>query len=98
MTDERFYLQRMGAEHGPYTVNDLQVMARSGELKSNSLLKREGGNVFLASELPGVFSRREWIVALSTRAFIFAMIRAGRPAAAWAASRAISLLIRRWRL
>ena len=70
MTDERFYLQRMGAEHGPYTVNDLQVMARSGELKSNSLLKREGGNVFLASELPGVFSRREWIVALLLSIFL----------------------------
>ena len=70
MADERFFLYRMGTEQGPHSLLDLQAMARSGDLKCNTLVIREGGNLFPATELPGVFSRKEWIVALLLSIFL----------------------------
>ena len=70
MTDARYFIQRMGAEQGPFAVADLQAMARSGALRANVLVKQEGGAWFLASDLPGVFSERDWLVALLLSIFL----------------------------
>lgn len=59
-----FTIQRLGVEEGPYSYGDLQIYARSGLLKAETLVRRSGGNWFLAKELPGVFSEKSWLVAI----------------------------------
>lgn len=70
MADERFFIQRMGAEQGPFTRTDLQSMALRGTLKGSTLIRMEGGNWFPASELPDLFSDKDWLVALLLSIFL----------------------------
>lgn len=68
---DRFYIQRMGAEDGPHSFLDLQTMARSGIVKPDTMARREsGGTWFRITEIPGLFSEKEWIVALLLSIFI----------------------------
>jgi hypothetical protein len=70
MTDEQFYIQRTGIEHGPYTVAELQTMAAKGDLRGSTLLRRENNLWFPASEMPDLFSDKEWLVALLLSVFL----------------------------
>ena len=65
-----FYLQRMGREEGPYTYTDLQAMVRAGQIQGRTLLRRDGGSWFNADEAPGLFSTRDWMVALLLSVFL----------------------------
>jgi hypothetical protein len=70
MTDERFQLQRMGTEQGPFTRLDLQGMAARGDLKPGSLVRLEGGTWFPVSDLAGLFSDKDWLAALLLSIFL----------------------------
>lgn len=70
MADERLFIQRMGAEQGPFTRMDLQSMALRGTLKGGTLLRLENGSWFPASELPDLFSDKDWLVALLLSIFL----------------------------
>lgn len=71
MINERFFLQRFGGEDGPYGFQDLQMMVRTGQVKGDTMLRKEsGGYWFPAKELPGLFSDKEWLVALLLSIFI----------------------------
>ena len=61
---DTFMVQRMGAEEGPYSLADLQAQVRSGSVKYNTLIRRGTSNWFNATEVPGLFSEKEWLVAL----------------------------------
>jgi hypothetical protein len=67
-----FVVQRMGSEEGPYSLEDLATQARAGVLKSNTMVKRADGTGawFLASELPGVFSDKDWLATLLISFFV----------------------------
>ncbi|HJU83394.1 MAG TPA: NINE protein [Holophagaceae bacterium] len=65
-----FFIQRMGKEEGPFTLLDLQAMGRSGSVKATTLVRREGTGWFNASEVPGLFSTRDWLVALLLSIFL----------------------------
>jgi hypothetical protein len=67
-----FIVQRMGVEEGPYSGSDLQMMARSGALKSNMMVRRADGSSgwFAAGEVPGVFSEKEWMTTLLISFFL----------------------------
>jgi hypothetical protein len=68
---EQFFLHSMGQEVGPYTWADLQMMAASGSLKADALVRRSaGGGWFQAKEVPGVFSDKEWLVTLLLSVFL----------------------------
>ncbi len=70
---DRFIVQRLGAEDGPYSAADLQAQVLAGSVKSDTMLRRadvEGGSWFRAAEVPGLFSEKEWIVALLLSAFL----------------------------
>ena len=71
-TTDAFLVQRMGTEEGPYSLQDLATQARAGVLKSNTMVKRAdgSGSWFLASELPGVFSDKEWLATLLISFFV----------------------------
>ncbi len=44
MTQETYDLQRFGQEQGPLQLMELQMMARSGQIKASTLVRREGGS------------------------------------------------------
>lgn len=70
-SDDRFMVQRMGSEDGPFTAAELEAQVRAGSIKSDTMLRRaDGGNWFRAPEVPGLFSEKEWIVALLLSAFL----------------------------
>ena len=62
---ESFYIFHMGAEVGPYPYLQMQQMAVAAQLKPDAQVRRaSGGQWFPAREVPGVFSDKEWVVAL----------------------------------
>jgi hypothetical protein len=70
---DRFMIQRMGADEGPYTVADLQAQVKADYIKYDTPVKRadvEGAAWFRAGEVPGLFSDKEWIVAVLLSAFL----------------------------
>jgi hypothetical protein len=72
ITTDAFVVQRMGSEEGPYSLQDLKTQARAGVLKSNTMVKKAdgSGSWFLASELPGVFSDKDWLTTLLISFFV----------------------------
>ncbi len=70
-TDETFFLHSMGQDVGPYGWNDLRVMAIAEQLRADTPMRRaSGGGWFQAKDVPGVFSDKEWLVALLLSAFL----------------------------
>ena len=69
---QTYVVQRMGSEDGPFTPVELQAQARSGMLKSTSLLKRSDGTGtwFQAAEVPGVFSDKDWLTTVLLSLFV----------------------------
>ena len=70
---DRFLIQRMGAEEGPYSLTDLQQMVQVGSVKFDTPIRRadvEGATWFRAAEVPNLFSDKEWLVALLLSAFL----------------------------
>ncbi len=59
-----YFRQRMGEDDGPYTAQELGMLAQSGQLTGESMVRQADGEWFPASEIPGLFSSREWLVAL----------------------------------
>jgi hypothetical protein len=70
--NDMFMVQRMGEEQGPYSVADLQAQVRSGDLRSDSMVRRSSadGAWFRATEIPGLYSDKEWIVTLLISFFV----------------------------
>ena len=67
---DQFYLQQLGQESGPYRYVDLQAMAMNKALKADAPIRRVDTNWFPAAQLPGLFSEKEWLVALLLSIFI----------------------------
>ena len=65
--NDTFFVQRMGTEQGPYTVADLQAQVKSGELRSDSMVRLSSApeaQWFRATEVPGLYSDKEWLVTV----------------------------------
>lgn len=67
---DQFFVQQMGAESGPYRYVDLQVMAMTGNLKADQPVRRVDTGYYPASQMPGLFSDKEWLVALLLSVFL----------------------------
>ena len=68
---DRYFLNVMGQDHGPYTVTDLAGMAVNGQLKGDTPVRADGQqNWFPANQVPGLFSHREWLVTLLLSIFV----------------------------
>lgn len=60
-----YYISSMGQDHGPYAVQQLAAMANSGTLRSDVMVRdAAGGGYFPAAQVPGLYSSRDWTVAL----------------------------------
>lgn len=68
---ERYHLNVMGQDYGPYNLTQLAGMAVSGQLKGDSPVRAEGQQTwFPASQVPGLFSSREWMTTLLLSIFV----------------------------
>jgi TM2 domain/GYF domain 2 len=67
---DQFYVQQMGQEFGPYRYGDLQMMAMNNQLKADQPVRRVDTAWFPAAQVPGLFSDREWLVALLLSIFL----------------------------
>jgi TM2 domain/GYF domain 2 len=70
---DRFMIQRMGAEEGPFTLPELQQQVLAGSIKYDTPVRRadvDGAAFFRASEVPGLFSDKEWLAALLLSGFL----------------------------
>ncbi|WP_082817054.1 NINE protein [Janibacter terrae] len=67
----RYHLNVMGQEYGPYGLQELLGMAQGGQLKGDSPVRAEGQQSwFPASQVPGLFSSREWMTTLLLSIFV----------------------------
>jgi hypothetical protein len=69
-SQDSFMVQRMGNEEGPYTFMDLQMQLRAGLIKANTLVRKGSSNAFHASEIPGLFSEKDWITTVLLSFFV----------------------------
>ncbi|MBS1785564.1 MAG: NINE protein [Acidobacteria bacterium] len=60
----------MGREEGPYGLGELQAMVRADQISGRTLVRREGGSWFNADEIPGLISRKDWVIALLLSVFL----------------------------
>lgn len=68
---DRFLVQRMGEEQGPYGLAELQAQVASGDLKADSMIRRvEGENWFRAVEVPGLYSDKDWLTTVLISFFV----------------------------
>jgi TM2 domain/GYF domain 2 len=69
---DSFFIQRMGAEEGPYSVMDLQMQAKAKAIRSNAMVRRADGTGqwFPVSEIPGVFSDKDWLTTVLISFFV----------------------------
>lgn len=69
--DGSYMLAHVGQEYGPYGYVQLQQMALAGQLRGDAQLRDiAGGGWFTAKQLPGLFSDRDWLVAVLLSAFL----------------------------
>jgi TM2 domain/GYF domain 2 len=68
--NDTFTVQRMGSEDGPYTFAALQEQVRGGLVKTSTTVRRGDSGWFPAGEIPGLFSEKEWVVALLLSFFV----------------------------
>lgn len=68
---DSFYVSMMGGEQGPMPFGQLQQMAAMGTLKPETIIRSaSGGHPFPARQVPGLFSDKEWLVALLLAFFV----------------------------
>jgi hypothetical protein len=69
---QSYMVQRMGTEEGPYSVPDLQAQARAGYIRAQTMVRRADGvgTWFVAGEIPGVFSDKDWLIAVLLSFFV----------------------------
>ena len=66
-----FFISRMGGEEGPYSHYDLQMQAKAKYIHATTMVRRaDGGGWFPVSEVPGVFSDKDFLTALLLSLFL----------------------------
>ncbi len=69
--DGSYMLAHLGQEYGPYGYVQLQQMAQAGQLRGDAQLRDVStGGWFVAQQLPGLFSSRDWLVAVLLSVFL----------------------------
>ena len=61
---DAFWVSSLGQEMGPYTGAQLQAMAIAKQVTANTQVRAASGGWFPLSQLPGVFSDKDWTTAL----------------------------------
>ncbi len=67
---DAFLIMRMGREEGPYTYADLHAQVAANYVRYDTLVRQPESGWFRASEIPGLYSDREWLTALLLSLFV----------------------------
>jgi hypothetical protein len=67
---DQYFVFAVGQVVGPYRFADLQAMAYANTLRPEGLVRRHDTDWFPVGQLPGVFSDKEWLVALLLSVFL----------------------------
>ena len=59
-----YFVTIMGSEQGPLSFSDLQMMVQTGQLTATTSVRTGTGPWFAAQDVPGLFSDRQWVLAL----------------------------------
>lgn len=70
MGNTDIFIMRMGREEGPYNLYALRSMAQSGVINERTAVKHGDSQWFEAKDLPGLYSSKEWLVALLLSMFL----------------------------
>jgi TM2 domain-containing membrane protein YozV len=70
----RYFVSMMGQATGPYSIPELRSMATAKTVQATTLAQAEtGGQWFALSEVPGVYSQKEYTTALLLSFFLGAL-------------------------
>ena len=61
---DSFWVNVLGQESGPYPMAQLQAMAIAKQVTAATLVRGTSGGWFPLSQLPGVYSDKDWTTAL----------------------------------
>lgn len=61
---DAFWISALGQEMGPYTYVQLQSMASAKQVTAGTQVRATTGGWFALSQLPGVYSDKDWTTAL----------------------------------
>lgn len=64
-----YYVSVLGQTTGPYDINQLSGMVRSGQVRGDTLVSL-GDQWFPAKQITSIFSRRDWLVTLLLSIFL----------------------------
>ena len=70
---DTFFVQRMGTEMGPYTVDQRREQVNLGDLRADSQVRRAAGPEgawFRAVEIPGLYSDKDWMTTILPSFFV----------------------------
>lgn len=69
---DTFMVQRMGEEQGPYSLSELQLQVKAGDLRADSMVRRSSAEAawFRSVEIPGLFSDKDWLTTLLLSFFV----------------------------
>lgn len=68
--NDTFYASIFGQEQGPMGYQDLAGLVRSGQVKPETQVRTQSSNWFPVSQVPGLFSDKEWLTALLISVFV----------------------------
>ncbi len=66
----KYFVQQLGQETGPHSLNELQSMQQQGTLTSDTLVRIGDGQFFPSKNVPGLYSDKEWITTLLLSFFL----------------------------
>ena len=65
-----FFVNQMGEKTGPYNFMQLSSMVKSKQIKPDTGIVQGNGPAFPASQIPGLFSDKEWLTAVLLSFFL----------------------------
>lgn len=70
MDNTEYWIMRMGREEGPCNFMQLRSMVDAGVLNETTPVRTKDGTWFELKNVPGIFSPKEWLVALLLAIFL----------------------------
>ncbi|MBT0565601.1 NINE protein [Williamsia sp. CHRR-6] len=67
---DTFFASILGQEQGPMTFTDLQNLTRTGQIKPETQVRTASSNWFPVSQVPGLFSGKEWLTTVLLSFFL----------------------------
>ena len=68
--NDTFIVSLFGQEQGPMGYQDLAGLVRSGQVKPETQIRTQTSSWFPVSQVPGLFSSKEWLTALLISVFV----------------------------